>query len=451
MTQAIESDERRRAPGARLVPALVAVLAGVALGTARPATAAVVQVTTTAQLEAAVANAHARDEIELSPGAYMPAHTLVLRGVTLRGPVAAPGARIIGSKIADSDSANLFSVPQGASARLERLALTSTTAAGAVAHVDGSLTASGLQVSANSGVGLLVEPEGALDATNSTISDNGDAGIVAAGTVRLVNATVTDNRLAGISDLGGVVTLLNTIVAQNRGGDCEVPVAAAATTLDGDGSCGVPLTADPHLGRLTATNGGPTATRALLAGSPAIAAGSTCPALDQRGAVRVTCDLGAYAYGALVAPVPGDQPVDGGAAQTGRRPPTGTRTSSGRAARKPSIHGAGAIRSGHGLASFRVSAAAARRPGRVVYSDPRAHVVFNAVRLVSAAVNAKRRSATLRGYAHLARRKGRLRFTVSIVRSSSPGHRSRTSRLTIRLSNGYRRSGRVVRGTVLIA
>src|SRR5262249_36963887 len=281
-------------------------------------------------------------------------------------------------------------------------------------------------------------------------SDNGDAGIVAAGTVRLVNTTVTDNRLVGISNLGGVVTLLNTIVAQNRGGDCEVPVAARGTTLDSDGSCGGPLPAAPHLGPRTATTGGPTATRALLAGSPAIAAGSTCPALDQRAAVRVTCDLGAYAYGALVA-VPGDQPVDGGAAQTGRHPPTGTQTSSGAAPRKPSIHGLGAIRSAPGLTLFLESAVAARRLGRVAYSDPRAHVVFNAVRLVSAAVNSKRRSATLRGYAHLARRKARLRFTVSIVRSSSPGHRSRTSRLTIRLSNGYRRSSRVVRGTVLIA
>src|SRR5262249_55218976 len=100
---------------------------------------------------------------------------------------------------------------------------------------------------------------------------------------------------------------------------------------------------------------------------------------------------------------------------------------------------------------FLVSAVAARRLGRVAYSDPRAHVVFNAVRLVSAAVNSKRRSATPRGYAHLPGRKARLRLAVSLVRSTSPGHRTRTTPLTTRLSKGYRRWSRVVRGTVLIA
>ncbi|MDW8254746.1 MAG: choice-of-anchor Q domain-containing protein [Chloroflexota bacterium] len=55
-------------------------------------------------------------------------------------------------------------------------------------------------------------------------------------------------------------------------------------------------TADPLLGPL-ADNGGPTLTRALLAGSPAInAATGTCPPTDQRGVawpVGPACDVGA--------------------------------------------------------------------------------------------------------------------------------------------------------------
>ncbi|MDW8255368.1 MAG: choice-of-anchor Q domain-containing protein, partial [Chloroflexota bacterium] len=51
-----------------------------------------------------------------------------------------------------------------------------------------------------------------------------------------------------------------------------------------------------------ANNGGPTLTRALLPGSPAInAATDTCPPTDQRGVLRPVdgaCDAGAYEYGA---------------------------------------------------------------------------------------------------------------------------------------------------------
>jgi hypothetical protein len=58
------------------------------------------------------------------------------------------------------------------------------------------------------------------------------------------------------------------------------------------------LFADPLLGAL-ADNGGPTQTRALSSGSPAIDAGnnSACPAADQRGILRPQgggCDIGAY-------------------------------------------------------------------------------------------------------------------------------------------------------------
>jgi hypothetical protein len=59
---------------------------------------------------------------------------------------------------------------------------------------------------------------------------------------------------------------------------------------------GTPLTADPKLGPLQ-NNGGPTMTRELLAGSPALNAGnrSLNPSTDQRGVARLLQpDLGAY-------------------------------------------------------------------------------------------------------------------------------------------------------------
>ena len=52
-----------------------------------------------------------------------------------------------------------------------------------------------------------------------------------------------------------------------------------------------------------ANNGGPTQTRALLSGSPAINAGdsATCTPTDQRGYIRIMpCDIGTYEVGASV-------------------------------------------------------------------------------------------------------------------------------------------------------
>jgi hypothetical protein len=60
-----------------------------------------------------------------------------------------------------------------------------------------------------------------------------------------------------------------------------------------------PIYADPLLLPL-ADNGGPTQTRALGAGSPAVDAANpaTCPAVDQRGYLRLgPCDIGAYEQG----------------------------------------------------------------------------------------------------------------------------------------------------------
>jgi hypothetical protein len=124
----------------------------------------------------------------------------------------------------------------------------------------------------------------------------------------------------GLFVAAGLPLLRNTLVAGNLSG--EDPVArddvsgaldaGSAYNLIGDGtgmagladgvnhnlvgSADAPV--DPGLGPL-ADNGGPTPTRALLAGSPARGAGSTEYATDadQRGLARVVdglIDIGAY-------------------------------------------------------------------------------------------------------------------------------------------------------------
>jgi hypothetical protein len=109
-------------------------------------------------------------------------------------------------------------------------------------------------------------------------------------------------------------TLTNTIIANSgSGGDCfndtSTLNAASSNNLIQDSlvACGLTngvngdiIGQDPALGAL-ANNGGFTQTHALLAGSPAIDAGTNtgCPATDQRGITRpqgARCDIGAYEY-----------------------------------------------------------------------------------------------------------------------------------------------------------
>lgn len=125
----------------------------------------------------------------------------------------------------------------------------------------------------------------------------------------LTNVTIAGNQASGSAGGIGVevfeqVSLVNTIVAGNTGGDCAITGTTSSTnSLDSDNTCGLTGPGDlpgvnPLLGPL-ANNGGPTDTRALLAGSPAIDAGDdgACPPTDQRGIARPqgpACDIGAY-------------------------------------------------------------------------------------------------------------------------------------------------------------
>lgn len=126
--------------------------------------------------------------------------------------------------------------------------------------------------------------------------------------------TIADNNVLSPTGVAfytnAMMNVHHTIVANNDGGlDCQLNSSLAHNqfNMDSDGSCGFEYTADPLLEPF-ADNGGPTETRALGTGSPAIDAGAPqgsdlCPSverLDQREYFRSVgaCDLGAYEVGA---------------------------------------------------------------------------------------------------------------------------------------------------------
>lgn len=189
--------------------------------------------------------------------------------------------------------------------------------------IDSNYTSSPGGTPDNGGGG--VYNDGNLTLTNNTISGNSTNGFGLGGgisngsTVTVTNTTIYDNSAIAGDNLfnrsGGNFYVKNTIVATSSGRpNC---LAEPGSLLNSQGSnleypgpsCGFTGTGDiqnqdPGLGPLT-TNGGPTKTRALLAGSPAIDAGTNtgCPATDQREITRpqdgdnngsATCDIGAF-------------------------------------------------------------------------------------------------------------------------------------------------------------
>jgi hypothetical protein len=247
----------------------------------------------------------------------------------------------------------------------------------------GTLTISNNTISENSAFnGGGIYNSGTLTITNSTINNNSAAfgsGIVNTGTLTLTNSTVSDNQAGfggGIGNVAGTLTLINVTVSRNivTGSGGGIVNAVGATThiqntilagnfasatrifftsncegtINSDGNnlmssvdCSVNgggvMVADPKLGPLQ-NNGGPTQTRALLSGSPAIDAGNpngcrdnlgTLLTTDQRGFPRsvdgnndnvISCDIGAFerqgATGLVSAVLPSSRSVQVGVAAT---------------------------------------------------------------------------------------------------------------------------------------
>jgi CSLREA domain-containing protein len=165
---------------------------------------------------------------------------------------------------------------------------------------------------ADGGGGISVWGDGTLEVSNSTISGNSagtssGGAIYSSGTTTVNSSTITDNTA---TDAGGMMILgsanfKNTIVAGNTATNPASPDNCALRGSLGDNGhnlesgtdCffGAPSSlrnTDPMLGPL-ADNGGPTKTRALLEGSPAIDQGySFGTSADQRGQTRPSDFLG---------------------------------------------------------------------------------------------------------------------------------------------------------------
>jgi CSLREA domain-containing protein len=242
------------------------------------------------------------------------AEELILNGVSVSGNSAA------------KNGGGISAPPESSTSKAPSVTINASTIA------DNKVTG-GLVEGLGGGVYVL----GNLAIVNSTVSGNSaesTAGMVQGGgvlaalepaatepsKVSILNTTIAGNSvgaggvgggLAIYNPTPGIVTELavkNTIVAGNSSptgpSDCgTVAMIASDHNLSSDASCmftdsGSKQNADAKLGPLGA-NGGETDTMALLAGSPAIDAGTNegCPPADQRGVARPqgpACDIGAF-------------------------------------------------------------------------------------------------------------------------------------------------------------
>jgi hypothetical protein len=184
-------------------------------------------------------------------------------------------------------------------------------------------TISGNTASQGAGVWVTGESVTTNDVTiwNSTVANNTGPAVQTSGAgtspadVHLWYTTVAGNTGTGVqSGADGTITLARTLVATNGTTDCSGHIGMAAFNLIGvqgvgctfqsagsNDIIGTPASpVNPKLG-LLADNGGPTATFALLSGSPAIDAADTPVGcgfnIDQRGVGRPqgpACDIGAF-------------------------------------------------------------------------------------------------------------------------------------------------------------
>jgi len=189
-----------------------------------------------------------------------------------------------------------------------------------------TIEASTLSGNTAGNVGGGIRSLGNVTITNTTLSGNtsvawyGGAAFHTDGILELLNSTVTSNVsppsapaalfVGTFTAAGATLRMTNTIVAGNTSGcfagffgSGPVVLASDGHNVASDGTCNLTAAGDqpgtdPLLGPL-ASNGGPTATHALLDGSPAIDAASAarCPPTDQRGVARprgAGCDVGAF-------------------------------------------------------------------------------------------------------------------------------------------------------------
>jgi len=171
---------------------------------------------------------------------------------------------------------------------------------------------------ANDYGGGIANDGGTLHVINSTISGNSALGTGSSGgggaidsydtapNMLFIQTTITNNTAvapnaerSGIWQEAGTLTIRNSIIAKNIGGNCLFSGGTRsinAYNMEDASTCGFTGTygifADPRLLPL-ASNGGLTQTHALLPNSPAINGGFNADALDQTGAALTTDQRGA--------------------------------------------------------------------------------------------------------------------------------------------------------------
>lgn len=408
------------------------------------AQAATISVSTTAALEAAVEGASAGDVVVLSAGTYAPESTLqIRRDLTIRGPSVTPGATILGANLAPGTSPDLIAVDAGVTARLGDVTLRQTGPDGAAVNAFGTVEVDHATISTNAGFGVVAQGGARLTMVNTTVTDNQDMGVIAqpGADVTLTNVTVASNRRGVYNELGSRVSVRNAILA-NPGGDCLNPVQASVASIErSGGGCSLNIQADTVVER-PADNGGPSVTRALIPGSPAIDAGdpATCPADDQRYASRIgPCDIGAFESGGTPGTVAAP-PLRG----VDLTLPACARTirTQGRQARVDVVARGWIGRTRDRGARFAVTIRAGKGVRRGTYSDRRAKIALR-LSVLSVTPRPGRRQVQLRGVSEDVKGGRQRCFTIEL-------RDGRPDRFSIRLSSGYRRSGVVRSGPVRI-
>jgi hypothetical protein len=208
-------------------------------------------------------------------------------GVMTFGPVVKIVESTISSNLAsagpgvEGDGGGIF---VGAGGRLE---LTNSTISGNGAYTSGGGIFS--DAGSNATISFSTIVRNRADADHANGGTTGGVHLRTQGVQVAARARITNSVLALNTEVGGVTTDCGGVGFLGDG------VNLISTTNQGKCSEGTPIiAANPRLGPL-ARNGGPTATVALLSGSPAIgAAVGKAPKFDQRGVTRKDPDLGAF-------------------------------------------------------------------------------------------------------------------------------------------------------------
>ncbi|MHB8973952.1 MAG: DUF4347 domain-containing protein [Pirellulaceae bacterium] len=245
--------------------------------------------------------------------------TVTMSGLTIQNGSAADGAGI--------------HIDGSGSLTLRDAVLAGNTAA----HSGGAIDTSGTLLldrvtivgnSANEGGGVYIANGASAVLTNVTISGNTAANnggaISTKDLTAITNSTIAFNSSSGTGGIyvtgAGDASLKNTILANNAGGNSNTALNSLGHNIDSANTAGLAGPGDlintfPLLDSVLANNGGCVPTHRLLAGSPAINAGTStgAPMVDQRGYLRdVSPDIGAYEYDGTN-PSPNTAPVLDGA------------------------------------------------------------------------------------------------------------------------------------------